>query len=83
MITRAARCSPGSARSAETAFRQGVSSRSVKPQPRGKPSGLPLASSFTDVAAEAGLTHPIVYGGDDRKNYIIEVDGLRRGVPRL
>ena len=61
--------------SAETAFRQGVSSRSVKPQPRGKPSGRPFAARFTDVAAQAGLTHPIVYGGVDRKSYIVEVVG--------
>ena len=61
--------------SAETAFRQGVSSRSVKPQPRGKPSGRPFAARFTDVAAQAGLTHPIVYGGVDRKNFIVEVVG--------
>ena len=61
--------------SAETAFRQGVSSRSVKPQPRGKPSGRPFAARFTDVAAPAGLTQPTVYGGIDRKSYIIEVVG--------
>ena len=61
--------------SAETAFRQGVSSRSVKPQPLGKPSGRPFAARFTDVAAQAGLTHPIVYGGVDRKNFIVEVVG--------
>jgi len=58
-----------------TAFAQGISSRGVKPQPRGKPSGRPFPSRLTDVAREAGLTHPIVYGGVDRKNYIIEVVG--------
>ena len=61
--------------SAEAAFRQGVSSRSVRPQPRGKPSGRPFAARFTDVAKPAGLTQPIVYGGIDRKSYIIEVVG--------
>ena len=61
--------------SVEAGLRQGVSSRSVKPQPRGKPSGRPFAARFTDVAAPAGLTQPIVYGGIDRKNYIIEVVG--------
>ena len=51
---------------------QGIASRGVRPRPRGKPSGLPWHARFTDVAAEAGLTAPIVYGGVDRKNYIIE-----------
>jgi len=58
-----------------TAFAQGISSRGVKPQPRGKPSGRPFPVRLTDVAKEAGLTHPIVYGGTERKNYIIEVVG--------
>ena len=61
--------------SASSAFAQGVSSRGVKPQPRGKPSGRPFHSRLTDVAAEAGLRHPIVYGGVDSKSYILEVVG--------
>ena len=61
--------------SASHAFAQGVSSRGVKPQPRGKPSGRPFHARFTDVAAQAGLTHPIVYGGTDSKSYILEVVG--------
>jgi hypothetical protein len=60
---------------ADAAFGQGISSRSVRPQPRGKPSGRPFVARFTDVAREAGLTHPIVYGGVDAKSYIIEVVG--------
>ena len=54
---------------------QGVSTRGVKPQPRGKPSGLPFVARFTDVAKEAGLTQPVVYGGIETKHYIIEVVG--------
>jgi hypothetical protein len=54
---------------------QGVSTRSVKPQPRGKPSGLPFRARFIDVAAQAGLTHPTIYGGVDTKRYIVEVVG--------
>jgi hypothetical protein len=54
---------------------QGVSSRGVKPLPRGKPSGLPFHARFTDVAAQAGLTAPVVYGGIDRKQYILETVG--------
>jgi len=57
------------------AFGQGVSSRGVKAQPRGKPSGRPFLSRMTDVAQQAGLTQPIIYGGIDTKSYIIEVVG--------
>jgi hypothetical protein len=31
--------------------------------------------TFTDVAAEAGLVHPSIYGGVDRKRFIIETNG--------
>jgi enediyne biosynthesis protein E4 len=57
------------------AFAQGISSRGLKPQPRGKPSGRPFLARFTDVAKQAGLVEPIVYGGVDTKNYIVEVVG--------
>ncbi len=57
------------------AMAQGVNSRNVKPLPRGKPSGLPFLSRFTDVAAEAGLIHPVIYGGLKQKNYIVETVG--------
>src|SRR5262245_26685164 len=30
---------------------------------------------FTDVAAKAGLTHATVYGGVDKKRFIIETNG--------
>ena len=56
-------------------FGQGISSRGVKPQPRGKPSGRPFLARFTDVAKHAGLTEPVVYGGLDSKSYIVEVVG--------
>jgi len=61
--------------SAHTALAQGISSRGVKAQPRGKPSGRPFLAHFTDVARQAGLTHPIIYGGLENKSYIIEVVG--------
>jgi len=54
---------------------QGVSSRNVKAAPRGKPSGLPFYAQFTDVAEKAGLNHPLVYGGVERKQYILETVG--------
>src|ERR1700736_2295740 len=57
------------------AFAQGISSRGMKPQPRGKPSGRPFLAHFTDVAKQAGLSESIVYGGVERKDYIVEVVG--------
>jgi enediyne biosynthesis protein E4 len=60
---------------ASSASAHGVSSRAVKPMPRGKPSGLPFHARFTDVARQAGLTHPSIYGGIDSKRYIVEVVG--------
>ncbi len=54
---------------------QGMATRHVKAAPRGKPSGIPFLARFTDVAASAGLTAPTIYGGIDRKNYIVETMG--------
>src|SRR5262245_5098023 len=54
---------------------QGVSTRNVSPTPRGKPSGLPFDATFTDVAASAGLRHPVIAGEADHKSYIIETVG--------
>jgi len=54
---------------------QGVSSRGVKAQPRGKPSGRPFLAHFTDIAHQAGLRQPTVYGAVDHKTYILEVVG--------
>jgi enediyne biosynthesis protein E4 len=53
----------------------GMASRGVKPQPRGKPSGLPFHARFTDVAARAGLRAPVIYGPVDRMDYILESMG--------
>ena len=54
---------------------QGVASRNVKAQPRGKPSGLPFHARLTDVAEAAGLRHPVIYGGVEKKDYILETIG--------
>ena len=54
---------------------QGVATRNVAPLPRGKSSGLPFHAHFTDVAAAAGLRAPVVYGGIDRKSFIVETVG--------
>lgn len=58
-----------------SAWAQGVSTRSVKALPKGKPSGLPFRAKFTDIAAAAGLRATTFYGGIDRKQQIIETTG--------
>ncbi len=57
------------------AWAQGISSRGVKPLPRGKPSGRPFHARFTDIAAQAGLRAPVIYGGETHKQYILETVG--------
>ena len=57
------------------ALAQGISSRNVKPIPRGKPSGIPFLAQFTDVAKQAGLISPVIYGSEDKKDYILETIG--------
>jgi len=54
---------------------QGVSTRGVKPMSRGKPSGLPWHASFVDIAEQAGLRAPVIYGGAIHKDYILETVG--------
>jgi enediyne biosynthesis protein E4 len=60
---------------AGTLFGQGVATRNVKPRPRGKPSGLPFRARFVDIASQAGLTHPVIYGSVENNNYILETVG--------
>jgi len=52
-----------------------MATRGIRPQPRGKPSGLPFHARFTDVAAHAGLREPVIYGPPDRMDYILESMG--------
>lgn len=54
---------------------QGIATRGVKPVPRGKPSGLPFHARFVNVAREAGLRQVVIYGREDRKDYILESVG--------
>jgi hypothetical protein len=54
---------------------EGSSSRNLKPQPRGKPSGIPFDATFTDVALQAGVTQPVIYGETDKKSVIVETVG--------
>jgi hypothetical protein len=56
-------------------FGQGMATRTVKASPRGKPSGIPYLARFTDIGTQAGLTAPMLYGGVDRKIYILETTG--------
>ena len=60
---------------ASHSYGQGVASRNVRAQPRGKPSGIPFLARFTDIAGTAGLRHPTIYGPTDHKDYIIETVG--------
>jgi hypothetical protein len=55
---------------------QGIASRNIQESSRRpKPSGIPFNAHFTDVAAQAGLRYPTVYGPVDHKDYIIETVG--------
>jgi hypothetical protein len=54
---------------------QGVSTRSVRPAPRGKPSGLPFHAKFTNAAKAAGLHGVTYYGSAVKKTYILESVG--------
>ena len=65
------------------AFAQGVSSRGVKAQPRGKPSGLPFDASFVDIAAQAGLRAPLIYGAPGKENLHCRNGRLRLRLFRL
>jgi enediyne biosynthesis protein E4 len=56
-------------------YQQGVASRKTTAQPRMAPSGRPFNAHFTDVAKQAGLVSPIIYGEADHKDYILETVG--------
>src|SRR3984957_18641547 len=55
---------------------QGMGGHTVKPMPRGKPSGRPFNAHFVDVAANAGLRVPVIYGGEEGKEDIIDSTGF-------
>ena len=54
---------------------RGVAPRSVKPAAKSAASGRPFDAHFIDVAREAGLTAPVIYGNPDSKDYILEATG--------
>ncbi len=54
---------------------QGPAVRNIRPQRREEPSGIPFECSLTDVATEAGLTEPVVYGEAESTTFILEAIG--------
>jgi len=52
-----------------------MATRNVRPQARGKSSGLPFDAKFIDIAQQAGLTTPSIYGNVESKSNIIEAVG--------
>jgi len=50
-------------------------SGSARPLPRAKASGRPWPVSFSDVAAEAGLTTKFTSGNEKKKQFVIEANG--------
>jgi enediyne biosynthesis protein E4 len=74
-ISRRLFVSLSAAASAGRLFAQGVSPRAVKPQAKASPSGRPFNAHFIDVAKEAGLVIPTIYGNPDSKDYILEATG--------
>lgn len=54
---------------------QGMATRNVTPQKKGKPSGIPFLAQFVDIGPQAGLHHVTIYGPSDHKDYILETVG--------
>ena len=57
------------------ALSQGVSDRHVTAQRRAPRSSLPFDSCLTDIAFQAGLRMPTIYGPVDHKDYLVEAVG--------
>ncbi len=63
------------AASAGRLLAQGVASRGIKPDAKPASSGRPFDAHFVDVAREAGLVQPVIYGNPDHSEYILEAIG--------
>ena len=74
-ILSAAALSLAGSRLAQPQQYSGMASRGITSTPRGKPSGLPFNAKFVNVAKEAGLHAPIVYGDEDHVDYILDAMG--------
>ena len=61
--------------SASRLFGQGMSTHTSKAQAKLAPSGKAFNAHFTDIAAQAGLTFPSIYGSAINKDYILEATG--------
>ncbi len=72
MIRRSLVCLAVISVAAAIIYSQGMASRGVKPVPREKTSGRPWPSCLTNIAAQAGLTHRIVYGAESNVQYLSE-----------
>lgn len=59
----------------EPLFAQGLSTHRAPAMPSPKPSGLPFHARFVDVARQAGLRAPVIYGGLEEIKYIVETTG--------
>jgi hypothetical protein len=51
---------------------QGIATRDVKPALRGKPSGRAWPSRLSNIAKQAGLTHPTIYGAESNVQFLAE-----------
>ena len=56
-------------------LRAQMASRGVQALSRGKASGLPFNAHLVNVAHTAGLDAPVIYGGIERNDYILESMG--------
>jgi hypothetical protein len=63
---------PALALACAVAAAQGIATRNVKPAARPAPSGRPWPSRLTDIARQAGLTQPTVYGAESNVQYLAE-----------
>jgi enediyne biosynthesis protein E4 len=61
--------------SAWNVLAQGMSARHAKAQPKLPPSGRPFDAHFVDIAHEAGLVGPVIYGSPSHDDYILEATG--------
>ena len=59
----------------ESLLGQGLSTHRAPAMPRPKPSGRPFYARFVDVARQAGLRAPVIYGGLNETKYIVETTG--------
>src|SRR5438270_1108973 len=66
--------SGGALISASPVFGQRANPNSKPVQAKGGP-GRPFGAYFVDIAKEAGLTQPVIYGEADHKDYILETMG--------